>query len=459
MFVVTRWTGLEVRALRRVALRVSQSRFAEMTGFSEAVVSKWERRGETITLSGDFAAAMDIMLKRLDDDQSARFQAELAVSVRPIAPSEGPEDRPIIAAEGSSDLRIPDAEAEDDVNRNEFLRGLLALPAATLANDLITVASAPMEPSAPAKVGMDHVDQVRAWAGLFRAADDAGLRVGDAMTTQLRTAVLFLRADMPSHVRTAMQSAVGTFFRVVGWAYFDRGQHDPARAHFHMGWQCAEQAGEWWLRAAILTCMARQAIFLGNADDALTMLGLASVRSDRISLLRRADIAAVQARAFGKLGNDIECIRAVRQAEQLFAEAAGQEHPDTEYEGFKGYYNEQLMNSDATHGLFELAYQRNIRTVNTVERLHAALKLSDDHARSRQLNTARLAALQLRHGDLDEGVALGTRAVQGALGTTSARVLNELAKIYQVTGEDRIRNASGVPELRRGILDILTKES
>ncbi len=458
MIVVTRWTGVGVRALRRDALRVSQSKFADMTGFSEAVVSKWERRGATITLSGEFAAGMDTVLGRLDEGQLARFQAALADSGFSLGSGAESGDRPIIAVEGSGDLRVPDAavqEVEDGVNRNEFLRGLLAIPAAAVADSLGAAATVPIEPPIPTKVGMDHVDQIRAWAGLFRAADDAGLRIGAGMAAQLHTAVAILRADMPAHVRIAMQSAVGTFFRVVGWAYYDRGQHGPARAHFHAGWRYAEQAGEWWLRAAILTCMARQAVYLGNADEALTMLGLASMRSDRISLLRRADIAAVQARAFGRLGNDVECIRSVRQAEQCFAEAADQDHPDTAYENFESYYSRQLLNSDVAHGLFDLAHQRNIMVDNAVERLRRTLDLSDEHARSRQLGLTRLAALQLRHGDVDEGLVLGVKAAENSRGTTSSRVLNELDKIYQATGERRVENLPGVLELRLDITDIL----
>ncbi len=78
--IVTRWTGVEVRALRRVALRRSQEEFAEMTGFSDAVVRKWERRGASITLTGMFAAGMDTVLESLDARQLERFRTELSAT-------------------------------------------------------------------------------------------------------------------------------------------------------------------------------------------------------------------------------------------------------------------------------------------------------------------------------------------------------------------------------------------
>lgn len=53
--VVTRWTGVEVRALRTAALRITQEEFAEAAGFTVGVVRKWEGRRGTIELSARIA--------------------------------------------------------------------------------------------------------------------------------------------------------------------------------------------------------------------------------------------------------------------------------------------------------------------------------------------------------------------------------------------------------------------
>lgn len=75
--MVVDWTGIEVRTLRTVALRCTQQEFAEITGFSEAAVRNWERRGRTITLAGQFAAGMDTLLKQLDAEQRDRLRSAL----------------------------------------------------------------------------------------------------------------------------------------------------------------------------------------------------------------------------------------------------------------------------------------------------------------------------------------------------------------------------------------------
>ncbi|MGV9676921.1 helix-turn-helix domain-containing protein [Nocardia sp. NPDC003482] len=79
--IVTNWTGVEVKALRLAALRRTQKDFAALSGFSLAVIRKWEGRGGSITLSGEFAEGMDTLFRRLDEKQRARFQAALAADL------------------------------------------------------------------------------------------------------------------------------------------------------------------------------------------------------------------------------------------------------------------------------------------------------------------------------------------------------------------------------------------
>ncbi|KZM69653.1 hypothetical protein AWN90_07715 [Nocardia terpenica] len=345
---------------------------------------------------------------------------------------------------------------EIDVRRQEFLRGVVAMPVvAVLPLELREAAVEPIERTAPTRVGIEHVDRVRAWAALFRQADDAGLSIAEGMAAQLRVAETYLHAHMSPEIETELKTAVATFFRVVGWAHYDRGEHEDARDDFERGWSLVEDNGNWWIRAAILTCMARQSIYRGDVEDALDKLGMAAIRADKLSLLRRADIAAVKVRAFGKQGNDRECVRAVREAEQYFLESQAEDHPDTQHEGFRTYYTEKLLTSDLAQGLFELAFTRGVELPRTVEHLRSALRLTDEHARSRLLSMARLAALQLRRGDVDEGVNLGAAVVEKAQGTTSVRVIDDVRTIYRVTRTPRIKSVPEVRELRQNTHDLL----
>ncbi len=336
---------------------------------------------------------------------------------------------------------------EVDVDRQEFLRGLAAVPAfAALPARQPTFRSTNC--SAPRCVGSEHARQVNAWAEVFRQADDAGNGAFEGMTVQLARARQYLQATMTPPVERELKAAVATLHRVVGWARYDRGDHEGAQDDWKEGWNLLGDAGPRWLRAALLTCMARQAIYLGQFDYALDKLGIAAIRADKLSLLRRADIAAVKARAFGAQGNHRECLRAVFEAESLFSEARDEDHPDLAHEGFATYYSEKLLASDLAHGLFTLSFQRGVELRPTVTRLEAARSLSDAHARSRLRSTAQLAALHLRHGEAEHGVHLAHEVLADARGTTSARVVRDIRRIHRLTTETRIKTSGPVAELR-----------
>ncbi|WP_043655279.1 helix-turn-helix domain-containing protein [Nocardia thailandica] len=115
---ITTWTGREVRALRRAALRLTQREFAELLGFSVAAVSKWERRGATITLTARHAEAMDTVLSRLSPADRARLDAALA---------DHPGTAPAEAAAIAARLRALSALSTDDALADTYTLTLHAV--------------------------------------------------------------------------------------------------------------------------------------------------------------------------------------------------------------------------------------------------------------------------------------------------------------------------------------------
>lgn len=82
---VSRWTSTEVRALRSAALRETQEEFAERAGYTLATIKKWHRATWDKPVRGRSAEVLDTMLRALDDDRRARFDAETAVVGRPVS--------------------------------------------------------------------------------------------------------------------------------------------------------------------------------------------------------------------------------------------------------------------------------------------------------------------------------------------------------------------------------------
>jgi transcriptional regulator with XRE-family HTH domain len=82
--------------MRTATLRITQAELAERLGFTESAVRKWEKRGATITLTHQHAAAMDTLLARLDDDQRHRFESACSAGEAPstVATNADPFGRP-----------------------------------------------------------------------------------------------------------------------------------------------------------------------------------------------------------------------------------------------------------------------------------------------------------------------------------------------------------------------------
>ncbi|MBP2322637.1 transcriptional regulator with XRE-family HTH domain [Kibdelosporangium banguiense] len=78
MVAVERWTGAETKALR-LAMRHTVRGFAEHLGVGPKTVSKWEQRGDTITLLPETQEILDTALRRAPDEVRERFAASVEV--------------------------------------------------------------------------------------------------------------------------------------------------------------------------------------------------------------------------------------------------------------------------------------------------------------------------------------------------------------------------------------------
>ncbi|MFD7065188.1 hypothetical protein [Streptomyces sp. NPDC059906] len=74
--MVTKWTGREA-GLLRFAMRKSGKEIAELVGVNPRQVTRWEGRGETLSLSLLNQAALDTLLARASPEDQQRFAALL----------------------------------------------------------------------------------------------------------------------------------------------------------------------------------------------------------------------------------------------------------------------------------------------------------------------------------------------------------------------------------------------
>ncbi len=397
---------------------LSQLRICEWLGLTQAQLSRIETSrdgpadlGKLIRWARAFAMPPELLWFKLPQDRKAAALAHAGSSnhddSRLAVGQDGPVDRrKFITATGGAGLAAVTAPALD----------LLA-----------SLDHAPV----PTEVRPSDIEQVRASARLFTNWDHTygGGVVREAVTAQLRWSAELLEAKCPRGLRAGLFAAVGALSGVCGFMAFDAYAHDDARRMFTFGLTCAEEAGDWHLRAKLLSNLARQAIWRGDPDAGLTHTELALVRADRLTATELAMLHTARARALGKLSRPQETLAAVGQADEAF----GQAHPAGD-PSWMAYYDQAQHYGDTAHALFDLAIH-DLPDTEAAPRLSAAVKgHTDAYARSRAISGTKLASLLMATGDPHEATAIAQRAMDDAGRLRSRRAADDLRELRRFAG-------------------------
>jgi hypothetical protein len=333
----------------------------------------------------------------------------------------------------------PAVREDGPVDRRKFMTASAGAGLASVAVPALDLLASLEHAPVPAEVRPSDIEQVRASARLFTSWDHTygGGVVREAVTAQLRWSAELLEAKCPKGMRAGLFAAVGALSGVCGFMAFDAYAHDDARRMFTFGLACAEEAGDWHLRAKLLSNLARQAISCGDPDAGLTHAETALVRAERLTATELAMLHTARARALGMLGRVRETCAAVAQADEAFARASPGDDPP-----WMAYYEQAQHYGDTAHALFDLA-------VHDVPGTEAALRLSaavtghsDAYARSRAISGTKLASLLMATGDPREAAAAGQRVIDDAGRLRSRRAADDLRELRRFAGRH-----AGLPEV------------
>lgn len=334
-----------------------------------------------------------------------------------------------------------------DMDRKTFLRAA-AVGAGGLALAPVLDLLAGSEPTpVPARVGATEVAQIRTAAKVFASWDHhyGGGLAREAVLAQLRwSASLLNGARCSARERGPLLSAVGHLAHTYAFMAFDSYAHDDARRIFRFALGCAEEAGEWHLRAKVLSSLARQATWIGQPDEGLTLAEFALVRADRLTATERAMLHTAHARALAKMGRVRETLIAVGLADDDFERANPANDPP-----FMAYYDAAQHAGDTGHALFDLAVRgRSVREAR--ERLAVAVAgHSDAYARSRMISQTKLASLTMATGNPREATELGNDALDAAGAVRSLRAADDLRELVRYANRHIVIDE--VAELRRRV--------
>lgn len=332
----------------------------------------------------------------------------------------------------------------EDVERRVFLK---SVGTGLAVSSLATVGSSLSDLSRPAQIHSSDIDQIREAAQVFTGWDHSygGTAVRGAVIGQLHWAARLLETPCPPSLREQAFSAVAQLFMVGGFMAFDAYAHNDARRVFAFATDCAEEAGDWHLRAKVYSHRARQAIWCGRPDEGLTYAELGLVRSERLSSPEQAMLHTARARAHAKLGDTRSTLAAVGQADDAFTSDSPAPAP-----GWMGYYDAAQHAGDTGHALWDLAVTGGRDARPAVERLSAAVDgHSDAYARSRAISGIKLASLQLHRHEAEHGVSVAERALEDVGRVRSRRAEDDLRDLHAIAG--RAAPTRAVSDLRERI--------
>ncbi|MEV6681220.1 hypothetical protein AB0N09_30780 [Streptomyces erythrochromogenes] len=309
--------------------------------------------------------------------------------------------------------------------------GGLAIAAPLDLARLLTPATAPPLPERITPTEIRRLQDIAHGLHGWDNRHGGGGLIGQLSASSIQWAIRLLSVDCPTQLRPDFLAAVARLGLVAGASQFDVHCHDEARLAFKVAVECAEEGKHWHLRAKGYSFLARQAVWIGEADDGLTHAEKGLVRSDRLTATERAMLHTARARAFGKLRDVQGTLAAVGAADDAFTQRRPSEDPP-----WMAYYDEAQHSGDTAHALFDLAVGiDNHDPSEAVTRFQRAVHgHGPGFERSKAMSCTKLASLVMHRGDPREAVALGNKALDLGAGLTSLRAADDLRELGRFAG-------------------------
>ncbi|MFI9809777.1 hypothetical protein ACIHEJ_36565 [Streptomyces sp. NPDC052301] len=307
----------------------------------------------------------------------------------------------------------------------------------------VTTEPEPMPDSRrPGRLSKPELDLLESTTRMFRQWDaqcGGGLR-RKAVVGQLHEVTDLLQEPQPEATTRKLFKVAAELAELAGWMSYDIGLQPTAQKYFVLALHAAKEAGDKPLGSYILSSMSRQMIHLGRPDDALELIHLAQYGSrDCASPRTQSMLYAMEARAYANMGQPGKTKRAVRMAEDTFAEADEWDEPDPDWIRF---FSEAELYGENSHSYRDLAYVagRSPTYASLAEPLmrKAVEKFADDseHQRSYALNLIGMATVHLLQREPEQSTTYAAQAMDIARKVRSERVNTRIRKTVDTAARD-----------------------
>ncbi|MFE4589719.1 transcriptional repressor NsdA [Streptomyces laurentii] len=287
-----------------------------------------------------------------------------------------------------------------------------------------------------------ELDLLESTTAMFRQWDaqcGGGLR-RKAVVGQLHEVTDLLQESQRPELAERLFRCAAELAELAGWMSYDVGLQPTAQKYFVLALHAAKEAGDKPLGSYILSSMSRQMIHLGRPDDALELIHLAQYGSRDCATPRtQSMLYALEARAYANMGQPAKCRRAVRMAEDTFADAGLDGEPDPDWIRF---FSEAELNGENSHSYRDLAYVAGRSPTYAslaepvMERAVELFGKDTEHQRSYALNLVGMATVHLLKREPEQSVVLAEQALGIARKVRSERLNNRLRKTVDTAARD-----------------------
>ncbi|MGH3698923.1 MAG: XRE family transcriptional regulator [Pseudonocardiaceae bacterium] len=436
------WSSLPQK-LRRARERTASPTYPDMCLSRQELAGLvntwvWEHHDETVTASGRWVGK----LERGDICWPGKLYRAALRELLGV---------PTDAALGFVNARALRAVVKlDNVDSNKVLPTRRELGALAALGPMMALLEGIKPTPTPRRVGATDIEQTRAAARMFQSwvRIYGGGVARDAVMGQLRWSVGLFSAICPARLRPELFSAVGDLAHIAGHMALDAGAYEEARQMFGGALACAEQAGDWHLRASVLDSLAWQAIQTGQPDEGLTQVEHALVRVDRLTATELTVLHVTRACTLAKMRRVSETLTAAGTAEDHFAHSTPANDPP-----FLTHYNAVFLSGGNGQALFDLALLGH-NVEQATDRLTAAAAGHTD-GRPRAIYLTKLASLTMATGDPIQAATIGAAALDAASTIRSRSAADDLRELARYATAHE--NLDEVAHLRHRINTLLVR--
>ncbi|MFE0737129.1 transcriptional regulator [Streptomyces sp. NPDC058855] len=248
-----------------------------------------------------------------------------------------------------------------------------------------------------------------------------------------------LRGSYGDALGRRLHRATGGLVAVAGICAYDADAHGLAQRYFHQALRLAKASGDRAFGAYVIALLVNQSLFTGEYRQAVAFAEAAlRAAGPQITPALAADLTAMQAKAYARLGDAPAALACIRRAEA----AAERIRPEAE-PAETGYVQPGLVNVQAAEALLSLG------DLPAAHEHAAAAVGAPSHDRGRVHRLAMLCQVELRRGECDAAARTAAEMTERVRGMESRRLRERLRQVRDdllASGGGEAREAAVVIE-------------